>query len=162
MKLAKMLLNFATTEIAGVTWMHDTELAVGVEVYIEDENGEFKPVADGEYTKDDVVYKVENGVITEIETKEPEPEPEPEPEKLEEEPQKPTEIEVLQTRVNELETLLEEKEATINDLNAKIEALTTEIETLKNKPVEEPVKMKKTPRTAESNNNPALKFFENK
>lgn len=159
MKLAKMLLNFATTEIAGVTWMHDTELAVGVEVYIEDENGEFKPVADGEYTKDDVVYKVENGVITEIETKEPEPEPEPDPAKLEE---APTEIEVLQSRIAELEALLNEKEATITDLTAQIEALNVEIETLKNKPVEDPVNMNKTPRTTETNNNPALKFFENK
>lgn len=156
LKLAKMLINFAVTEIQGLNWLHDGELAVGTEVFIEDENGEFIAVADGEYTKDDVVYKVENGVITEIEVKEQVDE------KLEEEPivEEPKDnMEELQARIAELEALLTEKEATITELTAQIEALTTEVETLKNKPVEEPVKMNATPREKQSENK-ALKYFE--
>lgn len=87
-----------------VTLIFDGPTAeVGVEVFVESQNGEeveVNPAPDGEYRVDDKVYVVADGKIAEIKDEgegepesEPEPEPEPEPdpdsnvEGAEEEPQ---------------------------------------------------------------------------
>ena len=49
LKLARIILKFATTMVGEVEWIHEGELSTGTEVYTEDENGELIPVADGEY-----------------------------------------------------------------------------------------------------------------
>lgn len=54
----------------------DGELAVGVEVFIEDENGELIPAPNGEYDAENSVIVVEEGKVAEIKEKEAENAPE--------------------------------------------------------------------------------------
>lgn len=54
----------------------DGELAVGVEVFIEDENGELIPAPNGEYDAENSVIVVEDGKVSEIKEKEAENAPE--------------------------------------------------------------------------------------
>lgn len=62
----------------------DGELAVGVEVFIEDENGELIPAPNGEYDAENSVIAVEDGKVTEIKEKEAENAPEETNEETEE------------------------------------------------------------------------------
>lgn len=54
----------------------DGELAVGVEVFVEDENGELQPAADGEYVAENSTITVAEGKVAEIKEKETETVPE--------------------------------------------------------------------------------------
>lgn len=161
LKLASMLVNFASTEILGVRWIHQGELTEGVEVFIETETGDMEPVADGEYITDDMTITVRDGKVETITIREedavdPEPDPEPKPE-----PTVDPELETLRNRVTELEGLLQDRDAIVSELTRENEELKAEIENLRNKPVEEPVKMSKTPKTSDKDvkDNPALKYF---
>ena len=74
LKLAKMILNFEQTETDKGALIHEGELAVGVEVFKEDENGELVAAEDGEYIADDKVIVVAEGKVAEIrELEEPKP-----------------------------------------------------------------------------------------
>lgn len=55
--------------------VYDGELEVGVEVFIEDENGELQPAPDGEYVADNSTIVVADGKVAEIREKEEENEP---------------------------------------------------------------------------------------
>ena len=78
-KLAKMLMALGQTETDKGTLIYEGELAVGVEVFVESEEGALLPAEDGEYAFEDKILVVEDGKIAEIrEVQEPEPEPEPE------------------------------------------------------------------------------------
>lgn len=161
MKLAKMLVKFATIEVGDNTWTYEGEFIEGVEVYIEQE-GEFVPVPDGEYTIDDNVVTVAEGKVTSIVEKEEVVE---EPEKLEEEPtpEPQEDVEALKTRIVELEGLLQDRDAIVEQLTKENEELKAEIENLKNQPKEEPVNLSKTPKAtfdSKTIENPALKYFE--
>ena len=86
MKIAKKLaialrkalsLEFGSVNTDKNTLLFDGELAVGTEVFVEDENAELIPAEDGEYLAEDGrTIVVANGVVTEIREKEPENEPE--------------------------------------------------------------------------------------
>lgn len=70
-KLAKMLLKFediATEE--GVTLTVEGDLEVGKEVFTTDDNGDVVPAPDGDYTYEQKVITVAEGVITAITDKE--------------------------------------------------------------------------------------------
>ena len=72
LRLAKALLSLSQTETDKGTLIAENELAVGVEVFIEDENGEMVAAPDGDYTTDDKVITVVEGKVTEIKDKEKE------------------------------------------------------------------------------------------
>lgn len=156
LKLAKMLIKFTITEVGDVKWVHEGEFIEGVEVYIEDENGEMIPVADGEYVKDEVKIVVKDGKIDSFE---------PVEEKMEEEPiEDPVEEPKEDEKVTELEAKITELEGIIAGKDELIETLTTENEELRkqlDKPLEEPVKMNATPREKHNTDNKALKYFQN-
>ena len=83
LRLAKALLSLSQTETDKGTLIAESEIAVGVEVFIEDENGEMVSAQDGDYTTDDKVITVVDGKVTEIKDKEKEvtePIEEPKPE----------------------------------------------------------------------------------
>lgn len=164
LKLAKMLLNFKMIESDKGTLIIDSELAIGAEISIEDENGNVIPAADGEYIVDNQKITVEGGKVSEIETIEPEQPEETETEteeKLEEETATETETETNEPdekdlRIAELEGLLKDRDAIIEELTAKIK----ELEEKLNKPVEDPIKMNATVKEKTTKANGALKYFE--
>lgn len=55
--------------------VYDGELAVGIEVFVEDENGELQPAPDGEYATENSVITVKEGKVAEIKENEPEEAP---------------------------------------------------------------------------------------
>lgn len=167
LKLAKLIMKFAETKVGDATWTHEGDLAVGVEVYVQDEQGEFVPVADGEYIVDEKKVKVEGGKVVEIEVKEPEQPEQPEemekkcgmegeePEPAPAEPEK----DEKDLRIEELEGLLADRDAVIEELTAKVKELEDKLV----KPVEEPVQMAATPlekMQSQVKENKALKYFE--
>jgi hypothetical protein len=167
LKLAKMLLNFKMIESDKGTLIIDSELAIGEEISIEDENGNVIPAADGEYVIDNQKITVEGGKVSaiepieSIETIEPEETETETEEKLEEETATETETETNEPdekdlRIEELEGLLKDRDAIIEELTAKIK----ELEEKLNKPVEEPVKMAATVKEKTTKANGALKYFE--
>ena len=84
-KLAKMILALKETATDKATLVHEGELEVGIEVFVEDENGELLPAEDGKYETEKQIITVEGGKVTQIEDKEeiaedPEKQPDPEPE----------------------------------------------------------------------------------
>lgn len=162
LKLAKMLLNFKIISSDKGSLIIDSELAIGAEISIEDENGNVIPAADGEYIVDNQKITVEGGKVSEIEQIEPEQPEETETEteeKLEEETATETETsepDEKDLRIAELEGLLKDRDAIIEELTAKLK----ELEEKLNKPVEEPVKMAATVKEKTTKANGALKYFE--
>ena len=173
LKLARLVLKFMTTMVGEVEWVHEGELAVGVEVYTEDENGELIPVADGEYETETMKIVVKDGKIEEMIEITPEPEPQPEPEP---EPQ-PMAAEPEPEPTPEPEPQSDEKDAKITELTNKIAELETKIAVLveeidnKNdlieelqeklvKPLEQPIIMSATLRDGNGKQSGAMKYFE--
>lgn len=164
LKLAKMLLKF--TEIKtdkGVLTVNE-DLAPGIEVFIEDENGEYVAAPDGEYVNETSKIEVKDGKVESIETIEPEdetPEVEEKPEveeNLEDENPEGNEPDEKDLRITELEGLLKDRDAIISELTAKIKELEDKI----NKPVEDPIEMKTQIQESKKDvkSNPALKYFQ--
>ena len=172
LKLARIVLKFATTMVGDVEWIHDGELSTGVEVYTEDENGELIPVADGEYETENMKIVVKDGKIeeiTEITTEpepEPEPEPQPEPEPMAAEPQEPA----TEPQPDDKDVKINELTAKIAELQAKIAVLVEEIDTKNDlieelqeklvKPLENPIIMSATLRDGNGKQSGAMKYFE--
>ena len=170
LRLAKMIMKFATVETdKGVLYI-DGELLTGALVYIEDENGEFVAPEDGVYETEDLIVTVKDGAVEKIEQKEA---PVEDPEKVEVEvdtemeeqapadeeapveDNKDAQIKELENKITELEGLLQDRDAIISELTTKIK----ELEDKAKAPVEEPVKMSATVRNAASKENSALKYF---
>lgn len=125
LKFAKMLKLMTETNTNNGILIADNELEVGVEVFIQDEEGNLVPANDGEYETDDTIIKVEGGKVVSIDAKEPEEPVTDEPvveENAEEEP--------IEEPVEE-QTEPDEKDAEIETLKTEIETLKAEIETLK-------------------------------
>lgn len=157
LKLAKMLLNLKMVESDKGTLIIESDLAVGVEVSVEDVEGNVVPAQDGEYIIDNQKVVIKEGKIESIEVLEPEPEPTPEPEEMAEETatEEVTEPDEKDLKIEELEGLLKDRDAVIEELTAKIK----ELEDKLNKPVEEPIKMAATVQV-KNNVNGALRYFE--
>ena len=74
-----MLLSLSQTTTDKGTLIAESELSVGVEVFIEDENGEIVNPENGEYETETQIIVVEDGKVTEIKEKEEKNEDEPKP-----------------------------------------------------------------------------------
>lgn len=174
LKLARIVLKFATTMVGETEWVHEGELIVGTEVFTEDENGELIPVADGEYETENMKIVVKDGKIEEITeiTTEPEPEPEPETEPQPmaadptTEPQEPS----TEPQQDDKDVKINELTAKIAELQAKIAVLVEEIDTKNDlieelqeklvKPLENPIIMSATLRDGNGKQSGAMKYFE--
>ena len=168
LKLAKMIMKFATVETdKGVLYI-DGELILGALVYIEDENGEFIAPEDGTYETEDLIVTVKDGAVEKIEQKEAPVDEEaqvevdtemeeqaPADEEAQVDDPKDAQIKELENKITELEGLLQDRDAIISELTEKIK----ELEDKAKAPVEEPVKMSATVRNAASKENSALKYF---
>ena len=129
----------------------DGELAVGTEVFVEDENAELQPAADGEYAAEDGrVIVVESGKVAEIREKEdegtaaPEEAPAEEPAEDEITPEEEA-AESIEDKVARLEALVnsmsEGFEKVINAIaaiDARIDEIENRISALDAKPADEP------------------------
>lgn len=150
-KLMKMLAKFEThTTVDGLVLTTEDGLNIDSEVFVENEDGELTPIADGEYTVENEVIVVVGGKIVEIKqteineettteepetiteemaTEETEETTETTEQTLEEETTEPnTEVEELKAKIAELEAEKAELEAKIADLEAKL-----------SEPIEEPI-----------------------
>ena len=122
LKLRKSLLQLAEVETDKGVLVIESELAEGVEVFVEDENGEWIPAEDGEYMTEDKVIVIVDGKVSELKDKEPENDPESKDnEQMQEPDEKDAKIAELEAKVAELETSSAEKDATIEEKNATIE-----------------------------------------
>lgn len=122
LKLRKSLLQLAEVETDKGVLVIESELAEGVEVFVEDENGEWIPAEDGEYMTEDKVIVIVDGKVAELKDKEPENDPETKDnEQMQEPDEKDAKIAELEAKVAELETSSAEKDATIEEKNATIE-----------------------------------------
>lgn len=135
----KMLVKFASVETEKGTLYFADELAVGVDVFVDNENVEVAP--DGEYETEDKVIVVADGKVTEIRDKEVET---PEETETPAEENVEAEEEEVETPAEETETPAEETnpyEERIAALEEKVASLEGEIAALKDaiaKIVEQP------------------------
>lgn len=128
LKGALMSFGSVTTDQGVINWDGEDEIAVGVEVYGLDENGERVEIADGEYKAEDgKIITVAESKVTEIkDAEEPAQEDEPAPEPAQEEE---TEEEVVEEIVEEQP--VEEKPNEVDELKGEIAKLHGEIEEIK-------------------------------
>lgn len=136
----KLLVKFASVETDKGTLYYADELAVGVDVFVDNENVEV--AADGEYETEDKVIVVADGKVAEIREKEveqPEPEAEPEVEvESEEVPEPEAEPEPVADPNEERIAALEEKVAGLeSEIAALKDALAKIVEQPQAEPVEE-------------------------
>ena len=129
LKLRKSLLQLAEVKTDKGVIVAESEIAEGVEVFVEDENGEWIPATDGEYIAEDKTIVVAEGKVVEIKVNEPDNEPDKEPDK--EPDDKDAKVAELEAKVAELETAVAEKDATIEEKDAKIAELEATIEAQK-------------------------------
>ena len=133
-KIKALLMQYAAVSTDKGNLIYNTEtLEVGAEVFVEDENGENVPAADGEYVLEDGrTVVVAEGKVTEIKEKEEAPaEPETKPaeeQMVDETTETPAEPEMTPAE-NEKVTALEERVATLEAQLADVIAKLAEIQT---------------------------------
>lgn len=149
-KLWKQILKLAEIETDKAKLIVESDLAEGVEVFVEKE-GEYVAAEDGEYIAEDKIIIVADGKVTEIREKEEEKPAEELPVEQEEEvvieePEKDEKdalIAELQDKVAELEKLLGEKDDKIAELESELAKKNQQLEMSCEKPAKEVVKEKK-------------------
>ena len=135
-KIKALLMQYAavSTDKGNLIYNTDT-LEVGSEVFVEDENGENVPAADGDYVLEDGrTVEVEGGKVTKIEAKEDEPAmpaapAEPAAEQMVDEMPAEPETPAETPAENEKVTALEERVATLEAQLADVIAKLAEIQT---------------------------------
>lgn len=130
-------LKNVTTDKGVISWEGDDDLAVDMEVFTEDEEGNRTPVADGDYTLEDgTVVRVADGKVTEIVEVETEKEADTDTTDKEElaEDVTPEAITALEERIAALETLVGELQATIQEIAQGAELMATEMAAIKKQP----------------------------
>lgn len=135
-KLAKAMLkeSFAATKTDKTVLVHETdELAVGTEVFVEDEEGNRTPAEDGVYTLEDGRrIKVTEGKVEEILEAEEEAEAETEVEAAEETPTEEyatkADLEAVGTAVAELTAVVNELERKADGANEAFSARLAKVE----------------------------------
>ena len=134
-KIKALLMQYAAVSTDKGNLIYNTDmLEVGSEVFVEDENGENVPAADGEYVLEDGrTVVVAEGKVTEIKEKEEAPaEPEMPAEEQMADPEMPAEPETPAETTpaeNEKITALEERVATLEAQLADVIAKLAEIQT---------------------------------
>lgn len=151
-KLSHMILHLAEVKTDNGVLISDSEIEVGREVFIEDENSELIAAPDGEYKAEDgKIFVVADGKVAEIREPEAEEQPEEpvEEEQEEQEPEQPAEEEAptedekdaeiakLQAQIEELNNIIAEKDEEIGRLKAELEKSDSQ-------PAEEQLKSQKT------------------
>ena len=154
-KLAKILLSLSSIKTdKGILEYEADELEVGVDVFATDENGERKPIEDGEYTTEDgTIITVKDGKVDTIievveepteeepvaeEEMEEEPTEEPVEEPTTEEEEKVDEIAEIKKQIEELTAMVEKIMEKIGENNTKVEERLSKIEKMSvSKPIEE-------------------------
>lgn len=159
LQLRKQLLQLAEINTDKGTIIIEGELAEGVEVFVETEEG-FAPAADGEYLYEDMLIIVAEGKISELRKNGGEDEPAEETPKAEEQPEeikeegeeqpaeetepepdeKEAKIEELGARITELEAIIAERDARIAELEAELAQKQEELEMSADKPAKDRVK----------------------
>ena len=160
LKLAKMLQAFGEQNTDKGILMYEGELAIDVEVFIQDEAGEVVPAPDGEYKSEDgKVIVVSGGKVAEL--KEAEKPAEEAPVEQAEEPiEEAPKEEPQPDKVAELEAIIAEKDAEIEKLKAEIEAMKAENTELKMSSDAKPAATEiKDIKLGSEKENKALKFF---
>ena len=133
LKLARLVMRFAEVKTDKGSLIYDGELAVDIEVMVEDEEGNVVAAPDGEYNLEDGrVVVVKDGKVAEIKEA-PVTEETLEEVLAEETPAK----DEKDLRIEELEGLLKDRDAIIEELNAKIKDLESKL----NEPAEEALEM---------------------
>ena len=132
-KIKALLMQYAAVSTDKGNLIYNTDiLEVGSEVFVEDENGENVPAADGEYMLEDGrTVVVEGGKVTEIKAKEEETPAAPAMPAEEQmaEPEMPAEPTPAEPAENEKITALEERVATLEAQLADVIAKLAEIQT---------------------------------
>ena len=133
-KIKALLMQYAAVSTDKGNLIYNTDmLEVGSEVFVEDENGENVPAADGEYILEDGrTVIVAEGKVTEIKEKEEapaEPEMKPEEEQMVDEMPAEPETPVETPAEDEKVTALEERVATLEAQLADVIAKLAEIQT---------------------------------
>jgi hypothetical protein len=153
LKLAKMLMKFAEVETDNGKLIYEGELAEGVEIFVEDENGEMIAAPNGEYKTEDKVITVEDGKVIKIEdivVEDPQPEPVEDPVEMDEE----REAELL-AEIETLKAEIAEKDARIAELEAQIAEKDEQLKMSVEKPAHIDVKDS----TVKNKENKALRYF---
>ena len=133
LKLARLVMRFAEVKTDKGSLIYDGELAVDINVMVEDEEGNVVAAPDGEYNLEDGrVVVVADGKVAEIKEA-PVTEETIEEVLAEETPAK----DEKDLRIEELEGLLKDRDAIIEELNAKIKDLESKL----NEPAEEALEM---------------------
>ena len=139
LKLARLVMRFAEVKTDKGSLIYDGELAVDIEVMVEDEEGNVVAAPDGEYNLEDGrVVVVKDGKVAEIKEA-PVTEETIEEVLAEETPAK----DEKDLRIEELEGLLKDRDAIIEELNAKIKDLESKL----NEPAEEALEMSAVAKT---------------
>lgn len=134
-KIKALLMQYAAVSTDKGNLIYNTDmLEVGSEVFVEDENGENVPAADGEYMLEDGrTVVVAEGKVTEIKEKEEAPaEPEMKPaeeQMVDETTETPAEPAPAEPAENEKVTALEERVAALESQLADVIAKLAEIQT---------------------------------
>lgn len=156
LQLRKQLLQLAEISTDKGTLIIEGELAEGVEVFVESEEG-FAPAADGEYLYEDMLIIVAEGKISELRKKSGEDEPAEETPKAEEQPEEIKEEEEEQpaeeakeesepepdekdAKIEELEAIIAERDARIAELEAELAQKQEELEMSADEPAKDRVK----------------------
>lgn len=153
--LKKLLMEFnnLSTDKAELYWEEDSELNVGYKVFVDDAEGNRVPAEDGEYISDENVIKVEGGIVTEIEKKDPaDSEEEQAAEETQEEvkaeeeapaePEAPAQEEEPaqeEPKTDEKDEKISELEGRIAELETKVEELVSKIAEIASAPAAQPV-----------------------
>ena len=148
----KMLAKFEThTTVEGLVITTEDGLNIDSEVFVENEDGELTPIADGEYTVENEVIVVVGGKIVEIKqteineettTEEPETITEEMQSEETEETTEQTEQTLEEEETTETNTEVEELKAKIAELEAEkaeLEAKIADLEAKLSEPIEEPI-----------------------
>lgn len=131
-----MEFNNLMTDKANLYWNEETDIQEGYAVFVDGEGDEKIPAPDGEYTAEDVIVIVENGIVKEIKPVEApaeEPAPAAEPAQAAEEPApvaepempvEPAPVVVVEDdedmKIKELEDRIAKLEADMAELVAKV------------------------------------------
>lgn len=162
LKLWKQMLQLAEIETDKGKLIIESELAEGIEVFVETEEG-YAPAADGEYVYEDMLIVVSDGKISELRKNSGEDEPaeetpeeqeqpseeenaeeeEPKAEEAEEEPEsdeRDAKIAEQEAKITELEAIIAERDARIAELEAELAQKQEELEMSADEPAKDKVK----------------------
>ena len=147
LQLRKMILSLGETETDKAVLIYEGELTVGVEVFIEDESGDFKPAEDGQYKSAEQIITVSDGKVTQIEDIEVADQQEDVETKEELDKEEEARIAELEAELAMKQAELETKDARIAELEAELEELKAKLEESDGRPADEDLKLSKQKRS---------------